>query len=93
MRAGSPTLLFQIVNQVGARRFDSGAEAKQYGGEKTKQKRHCQHTCIRRKIDDERKVYVVEQSGQRMQQKIVAPDAEYETDYPATNREQETFAE
>src|ERR1700681_2815422 len=80
-------LLFQVVNQIGTRRFERGAEAKQHRGEETKQKRHREHSCVRRKIDNERKVHVVEQSGERMEQEIVAPDTENEPNYSATNRE------
>src|SRR5579884_3427949 len=86
-------LLFEVVNQVGFRRFERRTEAEDKCGNETKCERDREHAEIRRKIDDERDVHVVEQCRERMEQEIVAPNAQDEPDCAAADREQQTFGE
>src|SRR6266576_2496689 len=52
-------LLFQIVNQIGLRRFKCGTEAEERSRDQTKHERHREHGEVRREIDNEREVDVV----------------------------------
>src|ERR1700732_3263667 len=80
-------LLLEIVHELGPRRYERGAEAEEHADEQTKQERYRQHACVRRKIDNEREIHVVEQTGERVEQEIVAPHAENEADHAAADRE------
>ena len=81
-------LLFQIVNQIGLRRFKCGTEAKERCRDQTKHERHREHGEVRRKIDNEREVDVVEQRGERVKEEVVAPDAQDQANDATANREQ-----
>src|SRR5437879_3681243 len=81
-------LLFEIVHKIGLGRFERRAETEEDGGEQAKQKRHREDGDARCKVDHEGKVHVVEQSGERMEQEIVAPDAKNKTDHAAADVEQ-----
>src|SRR5437868_5687319 len=81
-------LLFEIVNEIGLCRFEGRAETEEHGCEETENESDCEHGEVRRKIDNEREVDVVEQRGERVKQEVVAPNAQDQANAAAANREQ-----
>src|SRR5438477_4937881 len=69
-------LLFEIVNEIGLCGFEGWAETKEHGCKETEYEGSREHGEVRRKIDNEREVDVVEQRGERVKQEVVAPDAQ-----------------
>ncbi len=43
-------------------------------------------------VDDERKIYRTKQGSERIEQEIVAPDADQQTGYAAKDRQEQAFA-
>ena len=86
-------LLFQVVHQIGFGCFQCGPETEQQGGDETKEESRRDHGDIGREIENKREVKVSEQGRERIEQEIVAPNAEDESDQTAANGKQESFGE
>ena len=86
-------LLFQIVDQVRFRCFEGGPEIEEQGREQTEQERCGQDGSARPKIDHKGKVQRTERPGQGMEQEIIAPHANGESNRAADRGEEQTFAQ
>ncbi len=86
-------LLLEIVHKICLCRFQSGAETEKNGRDEAEQKCDGEYGRIRPQFNDEGKIHRAEQPRERMEQKIVAPNADDEPDQAAADGEQQTFAE
>ena len=86
-------LLFQIVDQVRLRRFEGGPEIEEQGREQTEEERRGQDGSAGPKIDHEGKVQRAQRAGERVEQEIVAPNADGESDGAADHGEEQAFAQ
>src|SRR4030088_1917178 len=86
-------LLFQIVNEIGPRRFQRRPEAEKHRGEKTKEERNSEHARIGLHIDHGREARRSEERTKGTEQRTVAPDAQKQAESSPRQSEKKSFAQ
>src|SRR2546421_9797470 len=81
-------LLFEVVNQISLRRFQGRPETEEHRRDEAEKKCDRENRKVRPQLDDDRKIHRREQPSKLLEQEIVAPRAEDQSDNPTTKREQ-----